>query len=595
MRVVIVALNSQYIHTALAGRGLLAAAQRDPGLAGCQLSLWEGHINEDWRSIAASLYREQGDVYAFSLYIWNAQIICQVAARLQQVLPLSMIIFGGPEVTFDASDWLAEYPWLDGVLAGEGEETFPALLRALLAQRQLQEITEIPGFVSRGNPGTPPQGVCDLNTIPFPYTDDELRAAPWRIYYYESTRGCSFTCQYCLSAAQLPVRYKDLDIVLADLNRFIAARVRKVKFVDRTFNLYPERSIEIWRFLMQAASMGAETSYHFELAGELLDDAALQVLRIAPPGLFQFEIGVQSTNPDTLSAIKRPSNLAVIQTRIRQLQSLRGQHLHLDLIAGLPKEGWRETINSFNWVADLRPDMLQLGFLKMLRGSGLRETATERGDLYSPLSPYEILRTPGLNHDQLLQLQRMAKLVDKYYNSGKFSHIMRGLLPYAGSWFQLFLELDHFWEEQGYPTHAREVIFYQRLALFALQQGMPPEETYCRLGLDFCLWHRDEDLPEPLDQAVQKEKRSQVIRQVREALEPEQLQELFPYPVGISGKELWRMLRVETFRYDPDSLLTGVPKEAAAGVVQLFTLQRDLFGNSRARRRSYSLTQRLLL
>ena len=586
MKTVVVALNSQYVHTSLATRSLCRAVEQQGLLPGQEICLWEGTINEDWRRNAAQLYSLGADVYAFSLYIWNVDTAAAIAERLKQVLPTCRIVVGGPEVIAADPNRLAEWTWCDDILVGEAEGTFPQYLHSLEKQEPPHGID---GCYSRAEIcarraaiGMPPV-VGNLALLPFPYTSRELNSESQRIFYYESSRGCPFRCAYCLSALQKPVRFRPLELVFQDLLRFMEAGVPQVKFVDRTFNCYPEHCLGIWQFLIDNAPKYA-TSFHFELEASLLDEDMMRVLRLAPEGLFQFEIGIQSTHIPTLEAVARPNHLPDIAVAVRKLLSLKGQHLHLDLIAGLPEEGLEQMQASFNCVAALRPHMLQLGFLKVLPGSILRATAAKRQDVFSPRPPYEILSTPWLNHSELLLLQHMADLVDRYGNSGRFRLILEGLERTAGSPFALYSSMAQFWQQQNYGQTSREHTHYERLAGFARSLGMQEAELLCRLAGDFCLWHRSEELPLFLRSAVAND--SALFQKVRQQYSHEAIIALFPELEPYSQKLLWQQIRFEHFCCDPDTLIQGVPLLSAANQVQMFVRSKDRYGNAKARRRA---------
>lgn len=580
MKAVLVALNSRYAHTNLALRLLLRATEREwtEGEERIELELWEATINEDWRRIAAALYRKRADVYAFSVYIWNLDQVRLIAARLKQLHPAAVIVFGGPEVSYDAQECLQEYAWLDYLLIGEAEQSFPRWLRALQAGDE-EAISTVPGLACRQRPADSAPAFVqldDLALLPFPYSDRELSEDAQRIFYYESSRGCPFDCQYCLSAAQRPVRFRPLAVVYDDLQRFVEAGVRQVKFVDRTFNCRPEHCLGIWRYLIDHCDEECPTSFHFELEAALISEEMLQLLSEAPPGLFQFEIGIQSSHPPTLAAVHRPDQLEIIAQRVRQLQALRKQHIHLDLIAGLPHEGWPQLQESFDWVARLQPEMLQLGFLKLLKGSGLRRTASGRGDIYSDQAPYEILQTACLDHDELLRLQDMADLVERYRNSGRYRFLFQGLERMVASPFQLVQRMAEYWQRRGFGLTSKEHLHYQRLAEFAAAVGMAEDELSCRLALDFCLWHRSDELPERLRKAVAHD--AELLRRLRQQWSEAEIIAFFPFLAGLDGKRLWQQMRMEPFVFDPDRLLEGELKTAPSGAVQLFALRRDRFG-----------------
>ena len=603
LKIVLIALNSQYVHTSLAIRTLQTALGKQKNLADIDVVIWEGTINEDWRENAAQLYSLKADIYAFSLYIWNIESALKIVNRLHILQPQALLIAGGPEVSFNALERLSSEPW-HAILAGEAEITLPQLISELNSTSDFKERSErlaslniaglFTSFTKEQNPSFVAYPlVLDLDSIDFAYTSEELREKPQRIYYYESSRGCPFDCQYCLSANQKPVRFRSLDKVFTDLDVFIEAGVKQVKFVDRTFNCNTNHCLEIWRFLIRRAAEGATCTYHFELAAELINDEMFKVLRTAPKGLFQFEIGVQSTNPLTLGSVHRPNPLPQMQQNIRKLQTLRAQHIHLDLIAGLPFEDYTSFGQSIDWVAKLKPDMLQLGFLKMLHGSGLRESALQRMDIFSSEPPYEILSTNVLNHDQLIKLQRMADLIERYNNSSRFAYSLHYLEKHFDSHAHFYEQFDSFLQAKSYSFPCREAKMYQWLAEFSLDNGVCRKLILSNLCLDFCLWHSDDDLPYPLTEAVHEDK-AEALKQLRYLIKTSssaiaEIFEQWPHLRALAPRVFMRQIRGEIFRFDPQSIISGELKEAPPHALHLFLRYKTLFNQERVERLSLIL------
>lgn len=446
MKVILCTLNAKFIHSSLALRSLRACLP--DGVA--ETVLREYTINTPLLEVLQDLYRERAEVVGLACYIWNIAQILALARHLKKVAPRTVIVLGGPEVTYRAAEILAACPYVDYVVQGEGEKTLAALVDRLAAGAGAEDI---PGLAARRdgrsvlNGG--PQTVANLADIPFPYGEVDLPALWHRIVYYESSRGCPFSCSYCLSSATVGVRFLPLPRVMQDLAWFIAHRVKQVKFVDRTFNCRREHCLPIWRFLARQAD--CVTNFHFEIAGDLLDEEMLDFLVTVPPGRFQFEIGVQSTHPPTLAAINRVTDWSRLCRAVDRLRRAGNIHLHLDLIAGLPEEDMAAFRRSFNDVYALRPHMLQVGFLKMLHGAAVRRQQEKYGYVYTDFAPYEVLAHRRLGYDEMVRLKMLAAVCDFYYNSGRFSHTLDYMTAVSGlTPFDLFLALGDFWYRQGW-------------------------------------------------------------------------------------------------------------------------------------------------
>lgn len=412
MNTLLVTLNSKYSHTSLALRCLRQATTGT--------EILECTVNQPPEEILRQLLAHKADVYAFSVYIFNVSLTRRILSDLRKSRPDCILLCGGPEVSYGASEFLRENPAADAILRGEGEETFPELMRILCEATDRREAlanTVCPGVTVRGrngireNPDRPP--VCDLDCLPFPYRDGELEELSDRILYYESSRGCPFTCIYCLSSVQGRVRAHSLQRVFADLQRFLDAKVRLVKLVDRTFNFDRKRSLAVWQYLKEHDN--GVTSFHFEIAAWLLGEEEISLLESAREGLFLLEVGIQSTNPQTLEAITRRTDPQRLYATVARL-SQSACHVHADLIAGLPHEDLASFEKSFNTVFALRAHCLQLGFLKRLKGTRLCER--EDGAQYSDHPPYEILKNDFLSPDDISVLKGVEKMLDKYWNSG---------------------------------------------------------------------------------------------------------------------------------------------------------------------------------
>lgn len=475
MKYVLAAINAKYIHSNLAVYDLKAYA----GAHGLPVVIREYTVNQPREQILADLYRQRPDMLAFSCYIWNISLVRDVAAEFHKLLPRVPVWVGGPEVSFEAERFLEENPWGAGVMRGEGEQTYLELLWACEGQRCLAEIRGItyrerapedPGTDETCRPRDPEKmktgdaareflhanedrEPLELDRIPFPYGD--LTDLEHRILYYESSRGCPFSCCYCLSSVERHLRFRSLPLVFGELQFFLDRRVPQVKFVDRTFNCRPGHARAVWRYL--AEHDNGVTNFHFEVAADLLDEEMLAVIADMRPGLIQLEIGVQSTNPRTLKAIGRAMDFGRVREAVARVKAGGNVHQHLDLIAGLPHEDIESFRRSFNDVYALEPDQLQLGFLKVLKGSRMYRMAGEWGCLYQGREPYEVLRTDWLSYDDVLRLKQVEEMVEVYGNSAQFRHTLPECVRLFPDAFAFFDELGAFYQKKGYlsVSHTR--------------------------------------------------------------------------------------------------------------------------------------------
>jgi len=435
-KIVLVAINAKFIHANAAIYSLMAYCRPIP------ITPLEFTANDNFNFILSEIHAAAPDVLGFSCYIWNMHLVEPLVRAIKKILPQVKIILGGPEVSFDAADLLTHCP-ADIIVTGEGEE----VLREILSGHALSQIK---GVTYRAETGevraNPPHRKLDLAVFPFPYNADNLPEN--KIIYYESARGCPFSCAFCLSHNEKPVRFVPLARVFADMDFFLTRRVAQVKFTDRTFNCDPDRALRIWRYIND--NDNGHTNFHFEVAATLLDAAALELLGNAPDALFQFEIGIQSTHPQTLESINRDIHTRQAIDNINKLASRGNIHIHLDLIAGLPGEGYERFQESFNAVYCLAPDMLQLGFLKLLKGSRLREKAGDFGILYNDAPPYEVLCTRDISYDGLKSLKAIEQAVDTLYNSGNFKQSLKYVQGFFATPFALYEAFSRHWKSRGY-------------------------------------------------------------------------------------------------------------------------------------------------
>lgn len=445
-KVILAALNAKYIHSNLALRYLSRFQNNNQKH---HVETMEFTINQRLDFIAEELFRKQPDVVLFSCYIWNVEMLRQLCPILKKIMPDCVIGFGGPEVSYESETFLRENPAVDFVMRGEGELVFTKYLEHLDAGNPAT-LGEIESLTYRQNGeifSTPQMHPMDLAYLPFPYEDD-FSDVQNQIIYYESSRGCPYHCGYCLSSVENGVRFVPLDKVLPDLQKFLDKNVPQVKFIDRTFNCKKSHAMAIWEYLHEHDN--GVTNFHFEITADLIDQETIDFLKTVRKGLFQFEIGVQSTNPQTIRAINRNVDFAALSEIVQQIKDGGNIHQHLDLIAGLPYEDYDSFGRSFNDVYALHPEQLQLGFLKVLKGSMLHQKQKEFEIVYHDAAPYEVLTTHELPYADTLRLKYVEEMVETYYNSGRFLHTLAYLVPLYESPFAFFEALSQFWVGENY-------------------------------------------------------------------------------------------------------------------------------------------------
>lgn len=452
-RVALVGINAKYIHSCLAVRSLQKAAAPRPVI------LQEMTINDAFDHCVAMLMDLKADVFGFSCYIWNIERVLKLAEILKKSRPGCLILLGGPEVSYDAPRVLEKNPAVDLVFCGEGEAGFKALVEALDGGCPTASLN-IPGLCSREKTQAALAWTDDLDALPFAYDPADMSALSGRIIYYESMRGCPFRCSYCLSSTLAHLRFRSLEKVLAELDFFIIQGVHQVKFVDRTFNVDAKRAEEILAYL---AEKDCQTNFHFEISADLLTPEILAIIEGAPKGLFQFEVGIQSTHEQTLQAITRKTATAKVADAVRRLVGAGTAHIHVDLIAGLPLEDFATFGESYDAVIALKPHMLQLGFLKLLKGTRIRAEAERYGYAFASFAPYEVISNDSLSAGELNLLRGVAMLTDRFYNSGFFKHTMDYVLgrPGHASPFAFFLAFYAYWCAGGFDAqaHALDSLF----------------------------------------------------------------------------------------------------------------------------------------
>jgi len=545
-KILLIGINAKYIHSNPAVHSLKAYAdkyyQNRP--SGCEVAIAEYTINQPTSAILADLYQKKPQAAAFSCYIWNWRIIQDLLAELPKILPDTALWLGGPEVSFHAEQLIQTFPQLTGIMIGEGEETFLELLHYYW--EHTTELSKIKGIVYHGG-FTGERALMDINQLPFLY-DFHKHEMPAtfdnRILYYESQRGCPFRCAYCLSSVDKKVRLRDIGTVKSELDSFLKRRVPQVKFIDRTFNCNSAHALSIWRYLKE--NDNGVTNFHFEIAADLINDEQLAVMHDMRPGLIQLEIGVQSTNENTLRAINRYTNLNRLRETVAVIHSFHNIHQHLDLIAGLPYEDYDSFSRSFNDVYAMAPNQLQLGFLKVLKGSPMEQQAGEFGIVSTSTPPYEVLYTKWLNFSDVLKLKRIEEMVELYYNSNQFTHTLPVLIQEFASPFQMYEALADYYRANGYLINTPSRTYrYQILLDFACTVAADKRELFIEL-LTFDLYLRENLKSRPdfsFDNTLDKEKLRFFFE--REAQKPQYLK----HYEGYKAVQLLKMTHVERFSY----------------------------------------------
>ena len=476
MRILLTAINAKYIHSNLAVYNLKAVTAK----YGDQIEIAEYTINQQPDEILADIYKKQPDVIAFSTYIWNRRMVGELITELSKVLPQAEIWAGGPEVSYDAEAFLMEYPKVRGVMRGEGEMVFPAL--ATLYIEGTGSFQTIAGITYRNDQGelqiNEDGAPANMDELPFVY--DHLEDFSHKIIYYESSRGCPFRCAYCLSSLEKKLRFRSLDLVKKELGFFLQAKVPQVKFLDRTFNCNPRRTVDLWQWILDHDN--GITNFHFEIAADLITEEELAIMEQMRPGLIQLEIGVQSTNMETVHEIDRVMDLDLVRNVTAKVKSFGNIHQHLDLIAGLPGEDLDSFHKSFDDVFAMEPEQLQLGFLKVLRGTKIHRMAQRYGIVCHDKAPYEVLSTPWLPYKDLLLLKGVEEMVELYYNSHQYEKTLEEILKNYGSPFAFFEELAEFYDRKGYSK-----ISHSRMARYEILREFISEKDWADPVYDQCM------------------------------------------------------------------------------------------------------------
>ena len=564
--ILLVGINAKYIHSNL-GIYCIQAYARKHGIDDSDFQIKEYTINQEIDFILGDIFLEKPKMIGFSCYIWNIDIVAGISKEIHKIMPDVPIWLGGPEVSYDCDMQLKKYPWIKGIISGEGEVSFYELINHYLAETvgnikvglNIPGLSDIKGIVYREDAvasgvdnivTNPPRENMSMDDIPFPYTKDagfDIDTLKNRIIYYETSRGCPYGCSYCLSSVDKKVRFRSMALVENELQFFLDMKVPQVKFVDRTFNCHHTHAKEIWRYLLEHDN--GVTNFHFEVSADLLDEEELELISRMRPGLIQLEIGVQSTNPDTIRKIRRTMNFKRLSEVTKQIKTMGNTHQHLDLIAGLPMEDYESFGKSFDDVYALGPDQLQLGFLKVLKGSYMQEHAREYGLIYKDRPPYEVLGTNWLSYGEIARLKQIEEMVEVYYNSGQFSHTLDWLVLEFDSPFSMYKALGSYYEENGlFKRNHTRIARYEILSAFIRKQVSGKEEFYRQL-LVFDLYLRENVKNRP-DFAGEPSADKAYLKAFydREEKEPAYLKSYGQ----IESRKLRKMTHIEIFDYEVD-------------------------------------------
>ena len=571
MNALLLALNSKYIHTNLAVR-YLKEYSRQHGIT--DVDFVEYTINHHLPFVIDQIYRRRPKLLFLSCYIWNVEMMLDFAAEYKLICPDTIIVAGGPEVSYNSRQVLEEHPAIDMVLSGEGEKPFVQLMEYFHGDREIEEVKSLTYRSGGSILETPWEEEIDLAELPFAYMD--LKELNHKIVYFESIRGCPFRCSYCLSSIIKNVRYMPLEQACSYLQIFLDAKVPQVKFVDRTFNCKKEHAMGIWKYLVEHDN--GVTNFHFELTAHLIDEEMIQFLSTVRQGLFQFEIGVQSTNEDTIREIRRTTSTDKLLDICRRIDSAKNIHLHLDLIAGLPYEGLSSFGESFDRVMAIKPQQMQLGFLKVLKGSLMAQKAEEYGIVYSKKAPFSTYSTKWLNYDEMMVLKDMEEMVETYYNSGLYSQTILFLLKQEVSDFAFFRDFGQYWIAHGYHNKSQspeeKLTILRDFFLSRRPENADLLPLFCDLCLyDLCRHGKPKKLPDWLSTG----KNLDYKREINTFFDlPETIPTYLPeYQNEPEPKKVQKLAHLQVFSYDPQTL---EKKDTAI----LFNYRRpDLLGNAK--------------
>ena len=566
MNAICCTLNAKYIHTNLAIRYLKAFAAPE-----FNIQLKEYTIKDPIINIVSDLYQQKPKVIGFSCYIWNIEETIKVVNMLKKIDPAILIVLGGPEVTYDTVEWMENTPNVDIIVMGEGEYSFKQLLSEVNGDRIYKNVHGI-AFRENGQVKiTPQMNKLDLKELPSPYrfTEDKFHLGK-RVTYIETSRGCPFSCQFCLSSIEVGVRYFDREKIKDDIRYLMANGAKTIKFVDRTFNISRSYAMEMFRFLIDEHLPG--TVFQFEITADIMRPEVIEFLNNeAPKGLFRFEIGVQSTNDYTNELVMRKQNFAKLTRTVTMVKEGEKIDQHLDLIAGLPEEDYSSFRKTFNDVFELRPEELQLGFLKMLRGTGLRLRAAEHEYVYMDHSPYEILSNNVLTFDDILRIKQVEDVLEKYWNDHRMNHTIEYLVTKVfPSPFDFFQEFGAFWDEQGWSRigHQLEDLF-SRLIKFLEYRAVNDIETITSLmKYDYLINHKYKPRKAWWEQSTNKKARIEIYKQITE--NPSLLGQNY-LDLRLDEKDLYKHTMIEELNFDLAAYLsTGIIETKPAYLIAYF-------------------------
>ncbi len=542
MKTVLVAINAKYIHSNLAVYSLRSYART----FGYEPELLEFTINQQKDQILKGIYEAKPDLLCFSCYIWNLSYAEEIIEDIKKILPKVTIWAGGPEVSYDAPKFLKRHPEVDGIMCAEGEKTLTELISYYeIGKSQGKSLDGINGIVYQENKTihqTPLRDIMNMDDLVFPYED--LKDFEHKIIYYESSRGCPFSCSYCLSSIDKKLRFRSFSLVEKELEFFLAHKVPQVKFVDRTFNCKKSHAMAIWTYIKEHDN--GITNFHFEVAADLLTEDEIALIQTMRSGLIQLEIGVQSTNEKTLAEIHRKTDFEEITRKVKAVQKGENVHQHLDLIAGLPYENYESFGHSFNDVYALKPEQLQLGFLKVLKGSYMAEAAEGYGCVHKAKPPYEVLGTRWLSYEEILKLKGVEEMVEVYYNSGQFQKTIRAMEHLFETAFSMYEELADFYEKNGYNevSHTR-IRRYEILQEF-LQEKKANLEYFKQLMI-FDLYARENMKTRPQWANDLSAYKMQILDFYKKE---EENPELLTDYQGYQARQTIKMTHIEVFTYD---------------------------------------------
>lgn len=549
MNIVLVAINAKYIHSNLAVYSLKAYAEKYAKNENIEIEIAEYTINQTEDEVLRNLYERKADILAFSCYIWNLQMTKHVIENMKKVAPNVPIYMGGPEVSYNAKEFLLQNHEVEGIMRGEGEKIFANFVTAVSEENSpIPNLSNIKGMVYRSASGeiieNELESPLDMSDIPFVYKD--LKRFENKIMYYETSRGCPFSCSYCLSSIDKKLRFRNLSLVKEELKFFIDNKVTQVKFVDRTFNCKKDHAIEIWKFIKEHDN--GITNFHFEVAADLMTDEEIEIIKDMRPGLIQLEIGVQSVNEMTISAINRKTNLDKIREKVAKIKSFGNVHQHLDLIAGLPYEDYDSFANSFNQVYAMKPDQLQLGFLKVLYGSNMKLMSGEYGIKHLSYPPYEVLETKWISYEDVLKLKEVEEVVEIYYNSFQFSNSVIYLEKMFETPFEFYEKLGTFYKANSmngekHSRIARYILLRKFAELLIKEENRPIDINKFDELLTLGVYLRDNIKTRPLfakDINNFKKEKQSIYRN-------EKIYEVIPAYRDYDSKQIAKMTHIEVF------------------------------------------------